>query len=166
MENNQPVIPPQQPVVESVQQQQVQVQPARQTFYKNKKIIIIVIGIILLIIAIFAGVLIFAQKPKPKTYTLTQQNLGGVIHIKKGDEVVISRKTVGGLQLKTQLSNPSTISKAAETYSKDGSFIGKFVGNSSGSTNLLITGSLNCSKGYTCFPFQLVIYKTTIVVDK
>lgn len=144
---------------------QALISPYKKSFYKNKKILIIV-GIILALLIIVAVTVTFAIKLKPKTITLTKDDMGTTIHVKKGDIVVISTKTISGLVPKIELTNPSVISEGGEKYDENGQFTGKFVASKDGKTNLLITGSPPCEKGALCMPYQLVIYNGTVIVDK
>lgn len=137
------------------------------SFLKIKNFRIISILVVLILITLAGGFFISSKiTTKPKTYSLTSKDLDKSINIKTNDAVTIETKTIPGLILKTQISDPSIVEGSEAYDEKTGKFIGKFVGKKKGSADIIVTGSPPCNKGEVCLPLEIVVAKNRIVVDK
>jgi hypothetical protein len=153
----------QQPIIseEEIANLPVDKRTALVNFIKNKKVLIFV-SVALLIIGVI--VYFFAASSKPKTYNLTSKDLEKTLTINKTDTVVFETKANQGLELSTQLSDPS-VADVVKTYDpKTGQFSEKIIPKAKGETDVIVTGHLSCPKGVICLPLEQLISKNHIVV--
>lgn len=126
----------------------------------------IIIGIIsMLLLFLILGLIIFAQKSKPKTFTITQTLSGSTVHVKTNDIININSKTFPDLQITTDIQNPNIVGSNNSSF-KNGNYTGSFKATRPGETDIDVIGKPPCKPNTICTPLAVDIYKIHIVVDK
>jgi hypothetical protein len=134
-------------------------------FWKTKKTIVIIVVVVILLILVGSTSYFLSVQSAPKTYTLTSKDLDKTINIKGKDTVLVDVKSLPGLVISTEISNPSIIGESQQYDEKTGKFSEKIVAKSKGETDIIVTGHIGCPKGAICLPMGELISKNHIVVE-